>query len=183
MIGSVIAIGLLALAAWALGWPERKDPTVVELEKLRDEGIARREQMTEQEQQESREEFGERMRELSEEQRQTFFQSSMPMFLKMFEAQTDRFLAMSSEEQRKEMDSRIDAMQAAQAQGQNGPPGGSGGFGGNGQQPSPQQMDEFRKRMLDWTSPEQRAKFDAAFEKYNKRLQERGISPPGGGFF
>lgn len=178
-IGSLMVIGLLVIAVCVFAWPERKDPAVAELEKLRDEGFARGEQMTEQEQRESREEFGERMRDLSPDQRQAFVESSMPMFMKMFEAQVDRFLAMSPEEQREEMDQRIDAMRAMQARGQNGPPGG----GGNGPRPSPQQMDAMRKRMLDWSTPEQRAKMDAFFEKFRKRMQERGISPPGGGFF
>ena len=181
ILGGAIAIVLLVIAAWALGWLERKDPTVAELEKIRDADFARREQMTEDEQQASREEFGKRMRELSEEQRRAFFESSMSLFMKMFEAQIDRFAAMSPEEQKEEMDKRIDEMKA---RGQGGPPGGAGGPGGNGPRPSAQQMDEMRKKMLDWTTPEQRAKFENAMRRFNERLQQRGMNPmPGGGFF
>jgi hypothetical protein len=87
---------------------------------------------------------------------------------------------MSPEEQRKEMDKRIDEMQS---RGQAGP-GGRQGPGGNFPRPTGQQMDEWRKKMLDWTTPDQRAKFDAAFQKFNERLKERGMNPvPVGGFF
>lgn len=186
-IGGAIAIVLLVIAAWAFGWFERKDPALAELEKLRDEGLSRQDQMTEDEQRASREKFGERMRDLPEEARRAFFESSMPIFMKMFEARIDRFMAMSPEEQRKEMDKRIDEMKARMnASGQGGPPpgGGAGGPGGNGPRPSAQQMDEMRKKMLDWTTPKQRAKFDAAFQKFNERLEQRGMNPmPGGGFF
>lgn len=177
-LGGLLAVAALFLAAWLLGWFDRKDPVIAELEKVRDADFARQEEMTEEERRESREKFGERMRGLSEEQRRAFFESSMPVFMKMFETQIDRFLEMPPEEQKKEMDKRIDDMKA---RGQGGP---GGGPGGNGPRPSPQQIDEFRKKMLDWTTPEQRAKFDNAFQKFNDRLQERGMNPmPGGGFF
>lgn len=186
-IGGTIAIALLVIAAWAFGWLERKDPALAELEKLRDEGLSRQGQMTEEEQRASREKFGEQMRDVPEETRRKFFESSMPVFMRMFEAQTDRFLAMSPEEQRKEMDKRIDDMKARMnAPGQGGPPpgGGAGGPGGNGPRPSAQQMDEMRKKMLDWTTPEQRAKFEKVMQKYSERLKQRGMDPmPGGGFF
>jgi hypothetical protein len=174
----VLLVGILLLGAWALGWFERKDPVLAELEKQRDADFARQEQMSEEERQATREEFGKKMRGLTEEQRRAFFENSMPIFLKMFERQVDSFLEKSPEEQRKEMDKRIDEMKA---RGQTGPGGGPGGRGGG---PSPKQVDEWRKKMLDWTTPEQRAKFDTAFQKFNERLQQRGMnSGAGGGFF
>lgn len=177
--GGAIAVVLLLITVWAWGGTDSKDPAVRELEKLRDEDFARQEQMTEAERQASREQFGERMRGLSEEQRRSFFESSAPIFMKMFEARVDQFLKLSPEEQDAEIDKRIDEMQARR---QAGPPQ-AGGPGG-GAAPSAQQIDEMRKKMLDWTTPEQRAKFDTAFQKFNERLKQRGMSSmPGGGFF
>ncbi len=47
-------------------------------------------------------------------------------------------------------------------------------------------MDEFRKKMLDWITPEQRGKFQNGVQLFNNRLKQRGMAPvggPGGGFF
>ena len=47
-------------------------------------------------------------------------------------------------------------------------------------------MDEFRKKMLAWTTPEQRAKFENGIQMFNDRRKERGLDAvdmPGGGFF
>lgn len=177
-IGLAIVSALLLIGICAYLWLNRKDPVIAELEKKRDADFARQAEMTEDERRTAREEFGQRMRGLSEEQTRAFLESSMPIFLKMFESQIDRFEAMSPDDQKKEMDKRIDEMKA---RGQTGPGRGPGGAGGG---PSPQQIDEWRKKMLDWTTPEQRAKFDNAFQKFNERLQQRGMNPmPAGGFF
>ena len=40
--------------------------------------------------------------------------------------------------------------------------------------------------MLDWTTPDQRAKFENGIRLMNDRMQQRGFDPlpaPGGGFF
>lgn len=41
-------------------------------------------------------------------------------------------------------------------------------------------MDTFRKKMLDWTTPEQCVKFDEGMRMFNERRQERGSPPPVG---
>jgi hypothetical protein len=192
-------IGLaIVVVAWALffGWFNGKeysaDPVVAELEKLRDENVPKMDQLSEAERRAQRDAFGERMKGLTEEQRMAFFESSMPIFVpmmaKQFEKRYDDFMAMSPEEQRKELDKRIDEMKA---RGGPGGPGGPGG-GGNGGRRGPPNMDpkkaeQIRKKMLDWTTPEQRAKFENGINMMNGRLKERGMDPlppgPGGGFF
>jgi Spy/CpxP family protein refolding chaperone len=42
-------------------------------------------------------------------------------------------------------------------------------------------MDEFRKKMLDYTTPEQRAKFENGIQIFNERRKERGLPPVGPG--
>jgi hypothetical protein len=182
-VGGAVALVLFGLAAWRLGWfghsKYSKDPAVAELQKLRDDGFAKRDQTNEADQKAARDSFRERMQELTDEQRQAFFASSAPMMMKMFEQQVDRFLAMSPEERLKEMDKRIDDMKAMQARG-GGPPG--GGFGGK--PPAPEQMDQMRKRMLDASTPDQRAKFERAMSMFTDRMKAKGANPgPGGGFF
>jgi hypothetical protein len=189
------AYGLLALVVgvvlWGLvfGWFKGKeyndDPVVAELEKLRDENVPKLAQMSRDEQRAQREAFGERMKGLSEAQRMAFFESSMPVFVPMmarqFEQRYDEFMEMSPEEQRKELDKRIDEMEAR---------GGAGGQGGGRRGPpniDPKKAEQIRKKMLDWTTPEQRAKFENGMNRMNDRRKERGLPPmppgPGGGVF
>ncbi len=185
-INGVVCVMAAALIwAWALGWFEGKeysdDPVVAELEKLRDENVPKLETMPEAERRAQRDAFGERMKGLSEQQRMAFFESSMPIFVPMmarqFEKHYDEFMAKSPEEQRKELDKRIDEMKAR---------GGPGGRRGGPPNMDPKKAEQFRKKMLDWTTPEQRAKFENGISAMNDRLKERGMEPlsgPGGGFF
>jgi hypothetical protein len=182
----VTALAVLVFAAWAWNWFDAgqysDDPAVAELERLRDANIGK--EMTLEEQRASRLEIGEKMRGLSPEQQQAFFESSMPiwvpMMAKQFEVRYDKLMAMTPEEQRKEMDKRINEMEA-----RGGPPGGGPGGGGRPQM-DPKKMDEFRKKMLDWTTPEQRSKFENGMKMFNERRKERGLQPlppfGGGGF-
>jgi len=178
IVGGVIGVGLLVAAAWSFGWIEGKDPVVAELEQMRDESVARHDQMTDAEKKASRKEMGERVRELPEEQRRKFFESSMPIFMKMAEARLDTFLEMTPEEQRAELDKKIDRMLSRQ---ENSSERGERDKKWRGK--SDKEVDAWRKKMLDWTTPEQRAKFEIAVQKYRDRLEERGIDDPKGGRF
>jgi hypothetical protein len=182
----ITALAVLIFAAWAWNWFDAgqysDDPAVAELERLRDANIGK--ELSRDEQRAQREDFGKRMSGLSEEQRMAFFESSMPIWIPMmskrFEQDYDKLMAMTPEEQRKEMDKRIDEMEA-----RGGPPGGGPGGGGRPQM-DPKKMDEFRKKMLDWTTPEQRSKFENGMKMFNDRRKERGLQPlppfGGGGF-
>jgi hypothetical protein len=183
----ITALAVLIFAAWAWNWFDAgqysDDPAVAELERLRDANIGK--DLSRDEQRAQREDFGKRMSGLSEEQRMAFFESSMPIWIPMmskrFEQDYDKLMAMTPEEQRKEMDKRIDEMEA-----RGGPPGGGPGGGGGRPQMDPKKMDEFRKKMLDWTTPEQRSKFENGMKMFNDRRKERGLQPlppfGGGGF-
>jgi hypothetical protein len=181
ILGSVAVVVLLALAAWGFGWFGKSkysaDPAVAELEKLRDSNLAKEQGWSEDERQASREDFRKRMEGLTEAQRRDFFESSAPMFIQVFQRRIDEFLALPPDKQREVMDKRIDAMVA-----QGGPPGRPPGADSP---PSPQRIDQFRKQMLDWTTPDQRDHFEKVMTMYRDRMKERGVTPPGpgGGFF
>lgn len=189
-IVTAASLAVVLTWAWAFGWFNGKqyndDPVVAELEKLRDESVPKLEQMSETERRAQRDAFGERMKGLTDEQRMAFFESSMPIFVpmmaKQFEARYDAFMAMTPAEQQKELDKRIDEMKA-----RGGPGGPGGGRGGPPRNLDPKKAEQFRKKMLDWTTPEQRAKFENGINLMNARLKERGMEPlppgPGGGFF
>jgi hypothetical protein len=177
IIGGVLLVLLLLIGAWWLGWFHRDDPFVAEVKALaaqpqnKDNDNAMRDMMRE------------RMQGLSEEQRMAMFEKVAPIFIPLmaarFEQEYDKFMALPEAERNKELDKRIAEMK------RRGPPEGGGG-GGARPNIDPKKMDEFRKKMLDWVTPEQRGKFQNGMQLFNARLQQQGmqpVSPPGGGFF
>jgi hypothetical protein len=98
-----------------------------------------------------------------------------------FEQEYDKFMAMSEKERNKELDQRIAEMKR-----RGEPQRGGSGRGGGRPNIDPKKLDEFRKKMLDWVTPEQRGKFQNGMQLFNDRLRAQGmspVSPPGGGFF
>jgi len=185
MVGSgMAAILLLLLGAWWMGWlTKQEDPLIT---KMREIAAAPPEQRDDPA---IREQFRERMQGMSDEQRAAMFEQMAPIFVPLmmtrFTAEYDKFMAMSPEERNRELDKRIDEMQAR------GGPGGPGGGGGQGGGPGrgnmdPKKMAEFQKKMLGWTTPEQRSKMQNGMQMFANRMKERGLTPPpmqGGGFF
>jgi hypothetical protein len=164
----VPAVALILLGAWWLGlFRQGKDPVVAELEHVRDQRLARRDEISEEERQASRTDFRRQMEQLTPEQRKAFFESSIPLFMKIVEQRLDEFFTLSPEQQRERMDERID-----QLQGGNKRP-----FARNRQGPDPGQFDAMRKEWLDMTTPDQRARIERAMGMFNDRLQERGMAP------
>jgi len=165
--------------AWAFGWFEGKqysaDPAVAELEKERDAVFAKMPEMTEDQRREQGRALQQKASGLTPEQRMALFESSMPflvpMFMKRFENEYDKYMAMSPQEQRKELDKRIDEMESRTASGNGG-----GGRGGP-RDIDPKKVESIRKKMLDWTTPDQRAKFENGIQIMNDRRHQRGLPP------
>jgi hypothetical protein len=195
IIGTAAMLILAVMGAWALGWFDggdySDDPAVAEIERARDEVLAKQDQLTDEEKRAERRALGERASALTPEQRMALWESSAPLIVplmaRQFEQRYDEFMKMSPEEQRRELDERIDEMEERMRSG-----GGSGGPGagrGDGGRPpiDAKKAEEFRKKMLDWTTPEQRAKFENGINLFNERRKERGLEPinprPGGGAF
>ncbi len=103
----------------------------------------------------------------------------MPIFVKMgamrMEKRFDELMSMSAEEQRREFDKKIDE-QIAREKERNAKKEGDRSRRGPPKM-SAEKMDEFRKKMQDWTTPEQRAKFQTIIGMYNQRRAERGLEP------
>jgi hypothetical protein len=186
-----VALVLLALVgAWALGWLGRgdysDDPQVAELEKMRDAAVARGLPTDGQPPRPERDAWRQKMQGLTPEQQAAFWESSAPIFVplmaKAFEARYDKFMAMSPEEQRRELDKQIDQMEAGSRNRAAGDSPGGDRRGGP-RNADPKKIDEFRKKMNAWTTPEQRAKFENGIRIFNERRKERGLQPvsPGGG--
>ena len=94
-------------------------------------------------------------------------------------------MAMTPDERNRELDKRIDEMQRGRGRRQR--QGGQGGPGGGARpQIEPKKMAEMNQKMLDWVTPDQRAKFQNGMKMFGDRMKQRGMTPPqmpGGGFF
>jgi len=105
--------------------------------------------------------------------------------MQRMEERMDQFFALSPEEQQDALDEQIDRMERwrqrreqgngnreQSGRGRGGPDRGRRGDG-------PRDPNEWRRRMLDSTSPELRAKFTEFSRLMSDRRKERGL-PPGG---
>ena len=179
VIGVVTVCGIGVCAAWAMGWfadgKYSDDPEVAKVEKLRDEIL----ENDASEREAGRGKIREAMEGMNDAQRTSFMESSMPIFVRMgamqMEKRFDEFLDMSPEEQRREIDRKIDEQIAREKQ-RKADQGDDRRRGGP-RKLSPEKRDEFRKKMQDWTTPEQRAKFQTVIGMYNERREERGLEP------
>ncbi len=168
---SAVVITLVVGVGWAMGFFEKTDPQVAELQQLRDENIQKMDQMPE----EQRRGFRDRVEQLSPEQRQQFFDSSRERFQTMMLNRVDEFFALPPEEQQKKLDDMIDRMEERRKQREAN--GGEGRRGGNRGNMTPGQRDQRSKERLDRTTPELRAKVDRFRDMLNDRREERGLDP------
>ena len=177
---SIAAACVLAFcAAWAMGWfadsQYNEDPEVAKLEQLRDEILEKGDQ----ERRAAGRQMRDAMKNMTEQQRTSFMESSLPIFVRMgatyMEKRFDEFLALSPEEQQREMDKKIDEQLAREKK--RNAAGGDDRPRRGPPKMSADKMDEFRKKMQDWTTPEQRAKFQTVISMYNTRREERGLEP------
>ena len=180
IISSIIAVLLLALVAWRYGAFHRDDPVVKEMKQLAEQPRSKENRDA------MRSAVEKQTAGMTDEQKFGFFEKMAPVFVplmaKRFEQEYDKFMTLSKAEQKKELDKRIDEMR------KRGGPGGPGRPGGRGGPPAlpPAKAAEMQKKMLDWTTPDQRAKFENGIRLMNDRMQQRGFDPlpaPGGGFF
>jgi hypothetical protein len=182
LVGGVTAILLLLLGAWWMGWlTEQEDPLITQMREIAAAPPEQRDDPA------VRDQFRERMEGMNEEQRAAMFEQMapilMPLMMTRFTAEYDKFMAMSPEDRNRELDKRIDEMQARGGPGGGGAPGGRGGGPPN---MDPQKAAEFQKKMLGWTTPEQRSKMQNGMQMFAERMKQRGMEPPpmrGGGFF
>jgi hypothetical protein len=142
------------------------DPAVAKLEQLRDAELPRIEQMTESERDASRAKLRKQLDGMTNEQRKAFFEQSGATFTKALVRDVDRILALPADEQRRELDRKIDELRARNA----AAPKSSAPV-------DPKRAEEMRNRVLGTMSAEDRQKFDTYRSKLIDRLKERGLPP------
>ena len=210
---ATVVILLLSGVGWAW-WASRPDPQLAKAEALSKKIFADTKGMPDISKPEVREQFKQLQTEVEampEETRQEFMESRRNEFQHRMQEQFDRYFAMTPEEKEKELDRVIDQMDsmrksfekeraeraknkdggsgsdgAANGAAGGGSPGRGGpGFGPPGGPPrDPASRNEFRKKMLDTTSPQFRAQASEFMKDMFTRMKERGKEPPpfpGGG--
>lgn len=175
-LGGVVLVLLLTLA-WQRGWFEREAPEIAELKAIAAQPA------TEERGKAVRETIREQMQAIpTDEGRRSYFESAAPVLIPLmamqFEAQYDQFMKLSPEEQRKELDKRIDEMEA-RMKSRPAPGASPAGAGGGERRPpmDPKRADEIQKKMIAHTTPQQRAKFEDGMRRVNERRKERGLDP------
>jgi hypothetical protein len=131
---------------------------------------------------------------LPEDLRPKALEEGRKLMMKGMEARVDSYFAAPPEQRQKLIDDQLKQMQSMQKafegsrsmfQGLGGQGGGGGGAAGNQQAaggPGPRSEEDrsaWRKRMIDGSSPSQRARWTEYFGEVEKRRQALGL--PGGG--
>lgn len=188
---TVIALVLLMIgggAAWAF-LPSGPDPQLVKVQQLQQKLFSPDSKLTDAERREGFSELRQEAEKLTPEQQGQLMREN-PM-AKRFQQTINDYFNAPEKERVAMLDKQIDQMEQwrkqREASGKGRPPGPPGGPGGPGGPRGGGGMDgnrenQMRKRMLDNTSPQQRAMFGQYFDDMNKRRQQRGLPPMGGPF-
>ena len=134
---------------------------------------------------------------LPEDLRPKAMEEGRKLMMKGMEARVDSYFAAPPDQRQKLIDDQLKQMQSMQKafegsrsmfQGLGGGQGGSGGAAGNQQaagRPGPRSEEDrsaWRKRMIDGSSPSQRARWTEYFGEVEKRRQALGMGGGGGPF-
>jgi hypothetical protein len=184
---ALLIVFSLGGVVWAL-LPPGPDPQMVKVQQLQEKMFDAK---TTDEQRRAM--FGEMRQEaekLTEEQRMQLMRENP--FAKRMQQTVVAYFDLPPQDRKAALDKDIDRfekmrkdMEKRRASGDRppGPPGPPGGGRGN---MDAGQRDQFQKRMLDNTSPTERAMFSEYFKDMESRRKERGLPPlggPGGGRF
>ncbi len=130
--------------------------------------------------------YREQVEDLSDEQQQVLADEGRARMMERFERQMDEFFALSPEERVAYIDEQLDEMEERRqqwaqrrAESDNNGQGeqrrrGGRGWGGRGGSPDANARNEWRRSMLDHTTPEFRAKAAEYRRLWRVRMQERG---------
>jgi hypothetical protein len=177
VIAGVVAVLLVAIAAWAFGLIGTTDPAVAELQTLREQ--MSNETLSEAQRDALRDNFRDRMRALSDEQRRAFFDANRDQWRGRMDQRMNEFFALSPVDQKRRLDEMIDRMRQPRPSRPQSDARGGRGDGqrrGNWANMSEAQRDERAKRRLDRSSATQRAQRTEFRRRLVERAKQRGIS-------
>jgi len=200
-----LILGLVSAGAWWGGWfGVKEDPRLTEVKTLMADAAAKHPpDQAPKNMLETAARVGTmvsvmaKIQSLPEELRPKAMEEGRKLMMKGMEARVDSYFAAPPDQRQKLIDDQLKQMQSMQKafegsrsmfQGLGGGQGGSGGAAGNQQaagRPGPRSEEDrsaWRKRMIDGSSPSQRARWTEYFSEVEKRRQALGL-PGGGGPF
>ena len=200
-----LLLGLVSVGAWWGGWfGVKEDPRLTELKTVMAEAAAKYPpDQAPKNMLETAARVGTmvsvmaKIQSLPEELRPKAMEEGRKLMMKGMEARVDSYFAAPPNQRQKLIDDQLKQMQSMQKafegsrsmfQGLGGQ-GGKGGAAGNQQQaaggPGPRSEEDrsaWRKRMIDGSSPSQRARWTEYFGEFEKRRQALGMGGGGGPF-
>ena len=186
-VATAILFPIAVLAIWVSGGFS-KDPRRTEVEQLQAKLSEEGQKLPRDEQRKLWQEMRKKMDQLPEAERQEVRRGMWEERRVRMEQEMDAFFSLPPEKQKVELDKRIDQMEkwrkdrAARGNGNADRGGGRRGGGGDrGRNASEQERNKWRKRMLDNTTPKQRAQWRAYRDMMDQRRKERGLPERGGG--
>ncbi|REK06695.1 MAG: hypothetical protein DWQ37_21840 [Planctomycetota bacterium] len=174
----------LALLIWFL-LPEQPDPQLVKVQQLQEKAFARNSEMPPEQRREAFGELRKEFEKLSPEQRDQMMRENPPPPMRRFQRDVVNYFQLPEDEKIAMLDRHIDQFEAMRRQFDRQRDGGNeegrprGPFGNM----TEAQRNEFRKRMIDNTSAQQRGMFSEYMKDLAARRQQRGLPPmpfPGG---
>ncbi|MEX2315687.1 MAG: hypothetical protein WD669_00950 [Pirellulales bacterium] len=191
-VAVVVAAGL----TWAF-LPSAADRQVAKVVELQEKLFTENSNIPLQERRQAFEELRKEAEKLTPEQREQMMRDNPPPFARQMQQQVVAYFDLPADKQQAHLDKQIDEMEKRRAEwekrraergkqgngirGGGGPRGGPPGGGFNRTDPSKQT--EMRKKMLDNSTPQQRAMFSEYFQQLEDRRRERGLPAmrgPGG---
>ncbi len=196
IIGSVLAVLLLGGLGFYV-WANRTDPEIARFQELSQQVFQANATQSDADRERLRTEWREAQENLSESQRRQAFEEMGRSMRRRFTETIDAYFELPPEKRVAYLDEQIRQMEEMRKNwarnrqdrpgggGTGGPPrGGSGGGGPGFGRGGPGGRDENgmsgRRRMLDATTPEQRAKFQQYFKAVSDRRKQLGLEEMGG---
>lgn len=205
LIAVVVAVVMLGGLAWAL-LPSAEDRQVAKVVELQEKLFSDQSRdMPSDERRQAFEELRTEAEKLTPETRMQMMRDHPPPFMRRMQENIVAYFDLPEDQRPAALDKAIDEMEQRRKEwekrraergdrppGERGPRGGPGGPGGAGGGPgggrggppggfnrnmTDEQRNQFRRRMLDNTSPQQRAMFGEYFKQLEQRRKERGLPP------
>lgn len=191
----LVALAVL-LFLGGLGWalmPAGVDPQVARVTELQQKLFSEQSQVKPEERRAAFGELRQEFEKLTPEQRDKLMRDNPPPFVRQFQKNIRDFFELPVDKRKEALDRQINEMESrrremterfAKAGGRpGGPPGGGFGFGGGGPggpggnrgAMDPQRRQEMNRRMLDNTTPQDRAMMGEYMRQVQDRRRERGM--------
>jgi len=203
---AIVILGGLAWAFLAVG----PDPQVAKVVELQGKLFSENSAVPPDQRREAFEELRKEAEKLTPEQREQMMRDNPPPFVRQMQQNVVAYFDLPQDQRKGHLDKQIDEMEKRRKEwekirverskqqgdgvasgpggpGSGGPGPGGPGFGGPGGPPGgfgrstdPTKQTEMRTKMLDNTSPQQRAMFSEYMEQLQQRRRERGLPAMGG---